>query len=120
MAKISLETIVKQLGLEIVVGKELLKKEVSGCYCGDLLSDVMANSKEGDLWITIQTHQNIVAVAVLKEHSGIIIAGGKEPDPETIEKAQKEGICILRANQNAFEISGMLYEILKGIKDEGD
>jgi len=117
MPKISLEEVVKQLGLEIVVPGEGLRKEVRWAYCGDLLSDVMANSKEGDLWITIQTHQNIVAVAILKEHSGILIAGNKEPDPETVEKSQKERLCLLRAKENSFEVCGRLYEILK--KDVG-
>ncbi len=43
----------------------------------DLLSDVYAGAKEGDLWITLQLHQNIVAVAFLNNLAGIVIVGGR-------------------------------------------
>jgi len=54
-----------------------------GGYVGDLLSDVMANSHEGDIWITRQIHQNTVAVASLKEHAAVIFVNGSEPTAET-------------------------------------
>ena len=53
--------------LRTAAGEKGLELEVTGAYCGDLLSDVMANAAKGELWLTIQSHQNIVAVAVLKE-----------------------------------------------------
>ncbi|MDD5168234.1 MAG: serine kinase [Syntrophales bacterium] len=85
---------------------------IQGGYVGDLLSDVMANSKEGDIWITRQVHQNIVAVASLKEHAGIILVQGCEPAPDTLEKAIKENIPIMVSDLPAFEAIGEVYNLI--------
>jgi hypothetical protein len=107
-----LEKIVQVLGLEVKCGKDHLEKEVTGGYTGDLLSDVMGNSKEGYIWITRQVHQNIVAVASLKEHAGIILINSCQPTQETLEKAEAEKIPIMVSDLPAFEISGKIYNIL--------
>lgn len=94
--------------------------EVTGGYVSDLLSDVMANSAKGDLWMTLQIHQNIVAVATLKEHSAVLVVGGREPEPETIEKARSEKIALFTSPQSAFALAGRLYELgLRAARDEG-
>ncbi|MCX7816480.1 MAG: DRTGG domain-containing protein [Syntrophales bacterium] len=108
----TLETIAKELDLQFRCGKEKGNSVVKGGHIGDLLSNVMATSKEGDLWITCQTHQNIVAVASLKDHTAIVICNGLEPTRETIEKAEKEGIPILTSSLSAFELGGKLYKLL--------
>jgi ribosomal protein S2 len=81
---------------------------------GDLLSDVIANSGKGNVWITRQSHQNIVAVAELKEHAGIILVLGREPEKGTLEKAREVGIPILTTPLSGFELAGRIYEIIKG------
>ena len=105
--------IVKSFGLKIRAGKNRLDEEVTGGYASDLLSDVIAHSRKGNLWITIQTHPNIVAVATMKELAGIILTGGREPDPGTLQKAEEEGIPILVSPVFTFELVGRLYQ--KGI-----
>ncbi|HOK06471.1 MAG TPA: DRTGG domain-containing protein [Syntrophales bacterium] len=112
----TLGEIVAALDLKVRSGEDKMGTEVHGGYTGDLLSDVMAGSKEGDLWITRQTHQNIVAVASLKDHAGIILAGGAEPAADTLEKAKREGIPILVSNRSAFETAGMLFEMISSQK----
>ncbi|MCK5605833.1 serine kinase [Candidatus Pacearchaeota archaeon] len=107
-----LESIVRELKLNVRCSENKLGMEVTGGYVGDLLSDVMANSKEGDLWITRQTHQNIVAVASLKELAGIVLVQGQEPEEGTLEKASKEGIPILVTELYTFEAAGKLYSLL--------
>lgn len=107
-----LESIVKILNLKVKSGEDKLKTEVRGGYAGDLLSDVMANSKEGDIWITRQVHQNIVAVASLKEHAGIILVQGSEPAKDTLDKAIKEGIPIMVSDLSGFEVTGRIYELI--------
>ena len=72
----NLKTIAEALHLTVKSGGDRLGTEVTGGYVGDLLSDVMGNSREGDIWITRQVHQNIVAVASLKEIAGIILVKG--------------------------------------------
>ncbi|HDP24894.1 MAG TPA: serine kinase [Deltaproteobacteria bacterium] len=108
----TLETIVETLGLKCKCCWEKLKTEVKGGYAGDLLSDVMANSKEHDVWVTRQVHQNIVAVASLKEHAGIIIVQGAQPDSDTLAKAQKEGIPVIVTELSEFEVVGRIYKLL--------
>ncbi len=107
-----IEAIAQALGLEVKCGKAYLDKEVTGGYTGDLLSDVMGNSKEGYIWITRQVHQNIVAVASLKEHAGIILINSCQPTQETLEKAESEKIPIMVSDLPAFEISGKIYNLL--------
>jgi hypothetical protein len=106
-----IETIAKKLNLEVRSASDRLKNNVTGGYTGDLLSDVMANSHEGDIWITRQVHQNIVAVATLKEHAGIILVNSCEPARDTLEK-----IPIMVSNLPAFELTGAIYNLL-GKKD---
>lgn len=107
-----LKEIIKKLELKTLTGQDKLDVEVTGAYTSDLLSDVIANSKEGNLWITLQTHQNIIAVAKLKELSGIIIVNNREPDEDTLQKAKEENVPLLGSEEIAFEISGKLYELI--------
>jgi len=80
--------LVEKFDLKVVGGKSGLTREVRDGYCGDLLSEVMANAPEGCAWMTVQGHQNIIAVAVLRNMAAIIISGGQNPDNETIQKAE--------------------------------
>jgi len=109
--KIEISKIVESLQLEVQCGKDSLAKQVTGGYVSDLLSDVMANSKKDDIWITAQVHPNIVAVAVLKELAGIIIIGDRKPETETIKKAEAEKLAIMSTNLTAFELVGRLYRM---------
>jgi hypothetical protein len=107
-----LDEVIRKLGLAVSCAGSGLGREVKGGYVGDLLSDVMANSKEGDLWITRQVHQNIVAVASLKDLAGIVLIQGSEPAPDTAAKANAEGIPILVTDLPAFEIVGRIYKLI--------
>ena len=107
-----LNEIIEKLQLKILIGQENLDVEVTGGYTSDLLSDVIANSQAGHLWITLQTHQNIIAVAKLKDLAGIIIVNNREPDEETLAKAKEENVPLLCSKEMAFDISGKLYELL--------
>jgi predicted transcriptional regulator len=99
-----------RLGLGLAAGSKGLEREVTGGYCGDLLSDVMANARNGDVWLTIQSHQNIVAVALLREMAAIVLVNERTPDQETMERADAEGIPILLCPYSAFELAGRLRE----------
>jgi hypothetical protein len=103
-----------RLDLKVYTGETGLDRHVGGGYAGDLLSDVMAHGRKDDLWVTIQVHPNIVAVAVLKELAGIVLANGREPAAETVERAEREGVPILGTPVNAYELAGRLHGL--GIK----
>ncbi len=107
----NLKEIVTALGLEVRSGSGLLDKEVKGGYASDLLSDVMAHTKPGDLWITLQVHLNIVAVATLNDLAGIILVNGREPEEATIRKATEEGVVLMISPLSTFELAGRLYQL---------
>lgn len=106
----TLGELIKLLNLELVAGVVDGSRTVSGAYTGDLLSDVMANSKKDNVWVTLQTHANIIAVASLKELAAVLIVLGKKIDDDTVEKANQEKIPVLRSTLNSFQLSGKLYE----------
>jgi len=103
-----LSELVELANLKVKCGNEHLGREITGGYCGDLLSDVMANSKNGNIWITMQVHLNIVAVSVLKEHSAIILVNSRQPNEDTLKKAVEENIPILVSDLPAFELAGKI------------
>jgi hypothetical protein len=100
-----------KLGLKPVAGLSKLTRELDQGYVSDLLSDVMANAKPGDIWVTLQIHQNIVAVATLKELAGIILIGGRQPEKQTLAKAEEEQVPLLLSDLPAFEVVGRLYQL---------
>ena len=101
--------LVEKFDLSIVAGKNGLDREVLDGYCGDLLSEIMGNAPAGCAWMTVQGHQNIVAVAVLREMAAIIITGGQKPDEETIQKADQEGIPILLWPKSSYRLAGRIF-----------
>ena len=103
--------LVDKFDLELTAGKSGLDREVTDGYCGDLLSEIMSNAPTGCAWMTVQGHQNIVAVAVQREMATIIITGGQTPDDETIEKADQESIPILLWPDSSFRLAGHLFSL---------
>jgi serine kinase of HPr protein (carbohydrate metabolism regulator) len=91
-------------------------REVSGVFVSDMLSDVMANAKSGNLWLTVQTHKSIVPAANLVDVSAIIITSSKQVPPETVDLANKYGIAILSTELPIFELVGKLYGLGLGAK----
>ncbi len=101
----------KQAELEVKSAADHLDTEVTGGYSGDLISTVMANAKQGNVWVTWHVHPNIVAASVIVKLAAIILVSGRQPEQETIQKAQQEGIPILVSKLPAFEIIGRLYSM---------
>lgn len=108
-----LREIKESLNLKVYLGEELLDREVTGGYASDLLSDVMGHASEGEIWITLQTHKNVVGVASLKDLSAIILVKGFTPDKDTLELAGNESIPVLGTDMETFEFCGKLYNLLK-------
>ncbi len=104
--------LINRLNLTLFNGEEGMNNEVTDGYTSDLLSDVMGNADEGMVWITMQTHQNVVAVATLKDIAAVIIVNGHKPEEDMLQKSREEGIPILGTALSAFEISGEIYQLL--------
>ncbi len=100
--------VMEKLDLKVHAGASGLDREVTGGYAGDLLSDVMSNATSGDIWVTLQVHQNIAAVALLTKIAAVVLVGGRQPAPETVEKADSAGIPILSTTRRTFETVALL------------
>lgn len=107
----NLEQVSKKLALEVRTAESKLDAEVTGGYASDLLSCVMAGAQANHLWITIQSHPNIVAVASLLGLAGIIITEGMAPDQETLSKAEEEGIPLMTTELTTYTVAGRLFEL---------
>jgi hypothetical protein len=110
---ITVSDLVKEFKLEVFCGSDRLQSPVIGAYSSDLLSDVMGKAKEGDVWITMQTHRNIIAVASLKELAAILVVNGGRPEPETLALATSEGIILLGTMERSFTTCGKLYKLME-------
>lgn len=105
--------LVRDLDLKVFSGEKGLEIEISGGYTSDLMSDVMGHAEKGNIWITLQTHKNVMAIASLKELAAVILVKGLKPDNDTLEKSNEENIPILGTSLESFELSGRVYEALK-------
>ena len=103
--------IVSALGLEIAAGAEGLDNAVSGGYASDLLSCVMANATAGNVWVTLQSHVNVVAVASLLNLACVIITEGMRPDDEMIERANENRIPTLLTAHSTYHTVGELVRL---------
>jgi DRTGG domain len=106
-----LKELVDALSLDVKTPGLDLNREVTGGYVSDLLSDVIGNAREGFLWVTLQVHLNIVAVASLKGLAGIILVNNRTPDQQTLKKAAEENVPILASTLPTFELVGRLYSL---------
>jgi hypothetical protein len=109
----NLKDLADSLALSVLQPRGNLDVGVTGGYTGDLLSDVMGNAKEGNIWVTCQTHENIVAVARLKNLAGIILVNGRQPDESALGKARDERVIILGTPESAFAITGTLASLFR-------
>ena len=109
--RVKLTELIQKLNLDVRSAKAGLEREVTGGYASDLLSDVIANGKEGNIWITLQIHHNIVAVASMNNLAGIILVNGREPEQETVEKAETENLVLMVTELPTFEVAGRLYSL---------
>ena len=106
-----LREIVAATGLTVRTAPQRLDAEVTGGYASDLLSCVLAKAQQGNLWVTLQGHPNIVAVASLLDLAGIIVTEGKELNAGTVEKANEQGVCVMTTAHTTFTIICQLAEV---------
>jgi predicted transcriptional regulator len=111
-----LREIAEKLSLEAVCCEGELDRDVSGGYATDLMSDAIAHAEADSVWVTLQTHANVVAIAVMKGLAAVILTGGRRPDPDAAAKAETEGVPVLSTPWDSYEMVGRLWEI--GVKRE--
>jgi hypothetical protein len=113
----NLDLIINKLNLKVLTdNKDFSQIQPSHGYVSDMLSCVMTGAGQHSVWVTLQAHGNIVAVARLLDLSAIIITEDAQPDEKTIAKANEEGVILLSTEENSFNIAGKLWEL--GLKDK--
>jgi len=103
--------IIEPLDLKIITGKTLLEREVKGGCVGDLLSVILGKASEDSVWITVQSHINIVAVASLVDMACIIVSEGFTIDEDAVKKAIEEDIILLSSKKSSFELCAGLSKL---------
>lgn len=103
--------VAEKLNLRVAAGESGLDREVTGGYMGDMLSVVMAQAPNSAIWLTVQNHPNLVAVAVLRELAAVCLVDGRTPLEETKQKAEEEGIPLLLSDDDAFTLAGKLHDL---------
>lgn len=112
----TVEELAAHLPLKVVAGDSRLKEGITGGYVCDLLSNVMAHAAAGNVWVTMQGHPNIIAVASLLGLAAVIVAGGATLDRTTVDRAVSEDIVLLVTDLPAFEVVGLMYSMgIKGL-----
>lgn len=106
-----LSEIIEKLNLKVIVSANL-DAEITDAYASDLLSDVMGKAKSGQIWITMQTHKNVTAVATLKDLPAVIITNNGKPDEDMIAHAKDEELCLLVTEEQCYNICGKLYHLI--------
>jgi serine kinase of HPr protein (carbohydrate metabolism regulator) len=104
-----LKEIVKKLNLSELTKIE--DKDINGVFISDMLSDVMGSAKPADLWLTVQTHKNIVSAANLVDIGAVVVTHNKKVPKDTIELANRFNVIILSSDLSTFDIVSKLIEI---------
>ncbi|MFN2225200.1 MAG: serine kinase [Anaerolineae bacterium] len=103
----NVQDMVARLHLTVVAGGGM-EREITGGYASDLLSCVMGMAQPGNVWITLQAHPNVVAVASMLDLAAVIVTEGIEPTVETVDRAREQGITLLGSAETTFAVVSRL------------
>jgi hypothetical protein len=103
--------LVAKTGWQVLTEGQDLSGEITGVYCTDLLSWAMGNGGQGQVWITVQVHMNVIAVAELREFACVVLADHVTPGAELIAKAAEEHVILLASGLPVYESARTLAEM---------
>lgn len=103
--------LIEKLDLKVLCG-ENLEKEISGCYCGDLLSWVMSRAQEGDVWLTVMGNINSVGVAVLADVACIVLTENAVLDDDALNRAKQNDVIILQTDKNSYQMAAAISKLI--------
>lgn len=104
---VTVQEVVEELGLQVFVAGAM-EREITGGYACDMLSCVMAKAHAGNVWVTLQAHPNVIAVASLLGLAAVVVTEGVKPDVETLLRAQENGVVLMGSPQTTFAVAGRL------------
>ncbi len=101
----------EELDLKVLCGEDL-NKEISGCYCGDLLSWVMSRANEGDVWLTVMGNINSIGVAVLADVACIVLTENAALDDDALNRARQNDVIILQTEKNSYQMAAAISRLI--------
>ena len=96
--------------LELKGLTRMFEKPVTGVYISDMVSDVIANAKAGNVLVTLQVHTNVIAAANIVDIAAIVLTRGRSPAPEATALAEKAEIPVFSTPMDSWQVAGRLYE----------
>ena len=109
---ITVKDICEKGEMKILCEGDGLEREITGCYCGDLLSWVMSRAQSGDAWLTVMGNVNAVGVAALADTACLILTENAAFDENALIRAQENGITVLQTEKNTYETAVLISEML--------
>lgn len=103
--------LLKEIPMKVVCGEDSLDREIARGVSSDMMSNVIAKGDEGDVWLTFQTHVNVVAIALMKKMAAVILIQDRKLIPQALEKAEEAGLPVLVTPLSAFELTGKMYNL---------
>ena len=108
----TLQEIIAKLNLTVLTASQDFNRITpQGGYASDLLSCVIAGAQPRNIWVTLQAHMNVVAVAALREVSAVILTENAQPEIDVIEKANEQNVILLASSEPSYQIVGKLWEL---------
>ena len=106
----NLHDVQKFLDAKICVGEEHLERQVETCCGSDLMSDVLAFSKDHSILLTGLCNPQVIRTAEMLDIVCLIFVRGKKPDEAMLEMAKDRGLVVMATGHRMFSACGMLYE----------
>ena len=107
-----IKTLIEKGGMALLCPGEIPQKNITGCYCGDLLSWVMSRAKEGDAWLTVMGNINSIGVAVLADVACIILTENAALDDDALKRAEQNGVVIMRTAKNTYQTAAEISRLI--------
>lgn len=98
------------LGARVLTGEEHLEREVKSACGSDMMSDVLAFSKDHSVLLTGLCNPQVIRTAEMLDIVCIIFVRGKKPDDTLIEMAKERDLIVMATGHRMFSACGMLYK----------
>ncbi len=102
----------QKLNMKVLCPEVLPERNITGCYCGDLLSWVMSRASEGDAWLTVMGNINAVGVAVLADCACIVLTENAAFDENALHRAKENDVVVLQTEKNTYEVAVEISKML--------
>lgn len=89
------------------------EREINGIYIGDLLSWVMGKAQTDNLWLTIMSNINVIAVASLTDVSCIVLTEGVTLTEDVLDTAKQKGINVISTKMTSYDVAVYLSGLIK-------